>query len=211
VPSKGIIIANFDDENVRQLVQEHRVVKNSLVKYVSYGYEKECDYRIGKLEYSGNSMSFEIGNKDNENLKLTIISVSSDQRSFIFLYNGEMIRFSSNGNSISFLDRIPGITFAFNYEDDIALEELTLSKLEEIIPLADKAHTSIRGNDDLIFSSESFTAYFLTNKDVKFTASTYQDIEEKMLIHSRTISVAELSPTTFNLDLETGQFIEETK
>ncbi len=72
VPSSGMVLANSDDENVRGLIKEHPVLKNGLVKLVTYGFNDECDFRIQELQYSDRKMDIDIVCPDH-----SIISISS--------------------------------------------------------------------------------------------------------------------------------------
>ncbi|MCP4724224.1 MAG: UDP-N-acetylmuramate:L-alanyl-gamma-D-glutamyl-meso-diaminopimelate ligase [bacterium] len=72
VPAVGVIIANYDDDNVREIVEEHPVIKGSLVKKISYGFNDDCDFVINEPRYS--EMGMEIDLKDNDGNSMIISS-----------------------------------------------------------------------------------------------------------------------------------------
>lgn len=66
IPPNGVVLANFDDENVREVVTQHPVIKNGLCKCISYGKGDGVDWRISSYHYEDEKLHFSLEYKEKE-------------------------------------------------------------------------------------------------------------------------------------------------
>ncbi len=62
VSSNGLIIANGDDKNVHELLENHLVVQKKLVRVVQFGYDEHNDWQISDVHHKNHMLQFSLTN-----------------------------------------------------------------------------------------------------------------------------------------------------